>query len=270
MSNNYYYLVAGLPDLLLDDTKNLPDTDTILSEFNEQLKPEDKELLAIIRCQVDNKNLINILLKKDNYNKNGNFSKEELSMYIKTGDNLPEYMNAFLESHSDKPSLPEDQLENNLLRFFYDYVLCHKSDFIREWFLFELNTKNVITAISCRKYNYSLEENIININDTSSKIIKSTAQDFGIVSEFPEVEKINSLNQENLTDFEINLDHLRWNKLNEITEFSYFGIESILAFIIKLNIVERWKNLNAKEGKERLNQIVNSLTENFHLSEQTG
>lgn len=72
-----------------------------------------------------------------------------------------------------------------------------------------------------------------------------------------------SLGRESLTDFEKGLDTLRWDVLNELTSYSYFHIETILAFLIKLIMVERWKQLDSTAGREKLDRLTEELRAGF-------
>ena len=47
MSNQYYFLVSSLPDLLLSGQKFKTVYNEILAEINDELSPADRELLAL-------------------------------------------------------------------------------------------------------------------------------------------------------------------------------------------------------------------------------
>ena len=61
MAGQYYYLVSGLPDILLDAGRPVSATTEIMEELDEQLDSADRELLCLTRLTFDNRNLINIL-----------------------------------------------------------------------------------------------------------------------------------------------------------------------------------------------------------------
>ena len=45
------------------------------------------------------------------------------------------------------------EVENILHGLFYEFALQPKNEFIQNWFMFELDTKNILTAFNC-SYNF--------------------------------------------------------------------------------------------------------------------
>lgn len=278
MTNNYYFLVAGLPDLVLDEGKNVASFSEFMAELEDQISGADLELLRCIRFPVDNSNLIAILQNSNKeFDPRGNFSRDELSSAIKSGDGVPNYIMNFLEAYRENrlpfPSLiPEDQLN----WYFYEQMTAHQNQFIREWFTFELNLRNLITGINCRK---SLEHfdalssdrepaigsMLIGANDVAEMIQRSNAPDFGLSSQLHWVERVLNLSRSTLLEFEKGIDMLRWDMLNELTTFSYFNVETIIAFSLKLMMVERWKKLDVSAGKVILEMLVEELQATYSV-----
>ena len=62
---NYYCLVAGLPDLQMNITNNVPAMDTLLEELYATLTTKDVALLNLLRMQYDNHNLLAYLENKE-------------------------------------------------------------------------------------------------------------------------------------------------------------------------------------------------------------
>lgn len=278
MAKNYYYLVAGLPDLILDEGKLSLSFEDFVAEIEDQIAEPDMKLLQCIRLPFDNKNLITVLEKKDReFDPRGNFSEEEMNNALRDQENFPQYMQAFVEAWKEKQTLflglvPEDQIN----RLFYDSMASHKNQFIRDWFTFERDLRNLIAGLNSRK-NLShfdalkterespLSKILVGGNDVAETILRSNAPDFGISSVVPWVEKLFSISNLDIAGFEKGVDNLRWDMLNELTTFSYFQIETILAFCIKLTLVERWKSLDSKTGGEILEKLVEELKSGFSV-----
>ena len=74
-----------------------------------------------------------------------------------------------------------------------------------------------------------------------------------------------TLFDDTLLDLEKNIDLLRWDYLNELTVFTYFQIETILAFYIKLGIVERWQGLDPAVGEQHYTKLVEELKSGFYV-----
>ena len=64
------------------------------------------------------------------------------------------------------------------------------------------------------------------------------------------------------------VDRLRWDWLEENTVFDYFNIDFIFAYLCKLNILERWVNLNAEEGERIFRQLIADLKSDVSASNE--
>jgi hypothetical protein len=267
MPRSYYYLVAGLPDIVLDNTKKGLTLDAFISDVSEQIHENDVSLLSLFRLPFDNKNLVNLLEKQEKkFDERGNFSQDILEQEIKQPDSLPFYMKTFLEAYKEeKLPFPELSFEDQLNWLFYDEATDHDNPFIRDWLIFDLDLRSVLAGLNCRKMarnregDFSLAQSIICKNDVTELIHKSNAPDFSLSNKLPWIEKVVSLNSDDLVEYEKSIDTLRWDILNELTIFTYFQIETILAFIVKLDMVERWQKLDPETGKEKLEKLLSEL-----------
>ncbi|MFP4418386.1 MAG: DUF2764 family protein [Chitinivibrionales bacterium] len=278
MARNYYYLVSGLPDLILDGTKKPLGLVEFVDEVSEQLHPDDAQLFRYIRYPIDNRNLV-ALLKKDteSFDERGNFSREELEQEIRSPDRMPQYMTVFMEAHNEgKELFPGLTQLDQLSWLFYDWVLGVNNEFVREWFSFERDLRNVVAGLNCRKMrDTGVEEDscdlstaIVTRNTAAQSILKSNAPDFSLSSQLPWIERVIAMSEVGLVDFEKSLDQLRWDELNEFTTFTGFRMETILAFSIKVEMVERWQQLDSDVGKEKVERLIKELKAGFQMSKE--
>lgn len=276
MGQNYYYLVAGLPDIILDDGKLSVSFGGLIQELSEQVDASDRDLLKLLLLPFDNKNLINIIDKKDiAFDSRGFFSREELSEGVKNPDMLPGYMQEYIAAVNEgKEPFPGLAKEDQLTWLFYEEVTGHTNSFIAEWFSFERDLRNVIAGINYRKQLEHIEALgterekpvsaiVLGRNEIADAVLRSSTPDFGIGNSVPWIEQVLAASKGSLVEFEKAIDTLRWNILNDLTCFSYFSIETILAFVVKLVMVERWKSLDPEVGKERLDLLVKELCSGF-------
>ncbi len=63
----------------------------------------------------------------------------------------------------------------------------------------------------------------------------------------------------NIMDRERVLDNIRWEKADELSEFGTFGMDVIMAYLVKLGIVERWAKLDVVVGREMYDKLVRGL-----------
>ena len=81
--SKYYYLVAGLPELTLEDSKLSYTVADFKTELYPALSEDDKKLIDLFYLQFDNANVLKLLKDKDAaIDKRGNYSAEELAEYI--------------------------------------------------------------------------------------------------------------------------------------------------------------------------------------------
>jgi len=267
-TRNYYYLVAGLPDILLDEGKLKDGFADLRADIESNLHPDDVKLLKVLFLKFDNKNLLNLLTKSgEAFDLRGNFSPDFLEAEIKEPEKILPYLKNFITNFkSDNPSYPESGWENELETYFYEYLLSLKNQFLREWFSLELNFGNITTALNCRQHNLSYENEMIGSNFVVSSILRSNARDFGLTQDFPEIEPLlNAWESGNMLEREKAIDLMKWQWIDDQTFFEYFTIEKILGFMLHLEIVERWMLLDSKEGEKMVQDLLRKLVKSYEL-----
>ena len=279
MPKNYYYIVASLPDLIFDSPKKVVSLVDFIDEISELITSQHGSFLEPFRLAFDNKNLINLLEKRGKeFDVRGNYSKEKIEEEIKFPEDLPRYMLHFIEAYKEeKQPYPELSVADQLTWLLYNELTTHQNAFLSTWFTFDLNLRNLLAGLNCRKLteekqdasgDFSVTKSIIGSNEFADLIRKSRTPDFSLSLDYPWVEKVLSLSSENLVEFEKSIDTLRWDTLNEMTTFTYFQIETILAFCIKLNIVERWQRLKPEVGEEKLKRLLSDLESSYTIMEE--
>ena len=282
MARDYYYLVAGLPDILLDGGGECPPYAGFVPEVMEQVSEDDAGLFRWLRLPHDNRNLITLLEGKDReFDGSGNYSEEELRYEIETLDTIPRYMQVLIEAYrASTPLYQNITWEDQLNWLFYEETERIGNIFLREWFEFELNLKNLLVAVNCRRYGIPLEKRLtarmeqpeaqclVGRNEVAETIIGSNAPDFSITPLFPWVERVLSFDHTDPLSLEKDLDELRWEVLDEMTMFCYFQVETLLAFSVKLGITDRWRRLRPEVGGEMFNRLVADLEGGLKFPEE--
>jgi hypothetical protein len=266
LKKEYYCLVAGLPDLVFNQSTNQLSCSNFRDALKYQLSKTDFGLACLLYLEYDNRNLLNLIFKQNEpFNLNGNYNKDFLESEIKKPTEIPDYMFRFLQWEKNmevhKLNL---QTENKLYSFYYDYVVKTKNNFLNEWFRFELNIKNVLTVFNCKRYNYQLEKHLMLTGQNGllySMLINKPLKYEVFEEELPFAVQIFQIAESNLSPEgkEKAIDKIKWAYLDEHTFFHYFTIEKIFSYIIKLGIIERWMKLDAKTGKELLNKLIDEL-----------
>ena len=278
MKKNYYYLIAGLPELSLDDSK----LGITVREFRElyypDLSDDDRALLDLIYLNYDNANLLALLKDKEAaIVEGGLYTSEELLGIIEaaraeeTPDRqYPRYMYDFVAQMESEESAAEGIFpEDRLAQLYYAYAMSQGNAFVERWFAFNLDLNNFLTAITARRYDLDVKPLIVGDNEVAKALRTSNSRDFGltgVMDGFEEVMRISEI--ENLVERERKLDVLKWEWMEENSFFDYFTVEKLFAFLVKIQIIERWISLDAEAGGEMLRGMIRQLKEEVKVPQE--
>ena len=276
LKKNYYCLIAGLPDLIIDGYRKALTSLQFRLELVDQLNRPDYNLLELFYRQYDNKNLLNLLLQqKFQFDILGNYTENYLKNQIVEPTDIVEYMKMLISDFKsetfDKSPLHS---ENRLQELFYNDILKTNNDFIKQWFVFDRDTRNILTATNCHKYGYALEKHLIpdkKNNGLYEILLKEVLKPNMLADEDrPYLKQILQLAEStiNASEKEKAIDNIKWTFLDELTFFYYFTIETILSFVIKLNIIDRWNKLDSDTGKAFLERLINELEMSYSFPEE--
>ena len=145
--------------------------------------------------------------------------------------------------------------EANLTPEFYAAAISHRNHFIREYFRFDLNLRNAKVKYLNSSLGRPAGKDLMVLSDKDGEPIVLAFEEEGTVTSI--------LRGEDLLARERALDDLMWEKISEITVFDYFGIEAVLAFIAKMQVVARWYRLDEQHGREMFRKLVDEVRGTF-------
>ncbi|ERI88536.1 hypothetical protein HMPREF1981_00520 [Bacteroides pyogenes F0041] len=276
--SQYYYLVAGLPDISLEDNKLSYTVADFKKEIYGDLSASDQKLIDLFYLKFDNANVLRLLKDKEAaIDPRGNFSAAELFEYIsvlKEGGEIsskefPSYLSTFISDYLNAIIEPMVLQEDYLAALYYAYAMESGNEFVSSWFEFNLNINNILIALTARRFKWDFAHNIVGSTDISEALRTSNARDFGLSSEveyFENLLKISEITE--LVEREKKIDFLRWNWLENAIFFNYFTIERLFAFLLKLEMVERWISLDREKGNELFRNLIDSLKNEIEIPEE--
>lgn len=185
--DNYVYIVAGLPELVVRYEGSDFDYAAIKASVEELLSERDRETVA------------------------------------------------FLEEGFDETSLNGD---------FYAKAAASKNRFLREYFDFDGRLRNM-------KVDY-LAKRLGKKGDSYHVVLPE--------ADFEEEGRIRSIFEN--PDFvvrEQQIDELKWEKAEDIARMDYFNMNTILAFLVKAKMVQRWAELDKAKGQEMFQRLVKEI-----------
>ena len=267
--SKYYYLVAGLPELSLEDSKLSYTVADFRTEFYPYLSGEDKKLMDLFYLKFDNANVLKLLKDKDaSIDLRGNFSAEELMGYIsrmKEGDEVsesvfPSYLSAFISEYFSTSAGDDVLYENRLTALYYAYAMKCKNSFVSSWFAFNLTVNNILAALTARKFKMEVAPLIVGDTEVCEILRTSNARDFGLGSEVEYLEQLVKISETSeLLDRERKIDQLRWDWMEEATFFDYFTVERLFVFLQQLEMIERWISLDKERGSQMFRSMIAAL-----------
>lgn len=275
---NYYCLVAGLPDLRPDDMKGLLSPKELFDELNPQLSPADQLNFRLLMAKYDNQNFLTYLSNKEaDLNPDGLLSRDDWEYLVKLMDEndhpsdpllMPYWVRYYQLNHEEEIDAKGITREDYLAGLYFNYAMKSDTAFLKQWFEFNLNLNNLLIAILCRKHELDAVKSVIGSNEIATILRTSHSRDYGLSGIFDQLELVLRISEEpNLMDREKKLDALRWNWLEEHTFFNYFTIEKVLAFVLKSEMLNRWKLLSFEKGEAVFRELLDTIKQGVQLQE---
>lgn len=269
IKNNYYYLISGLPDIMPEDTKAPYTLDEFRSQLSNHLYTEDHDLLSLLFLPRDHENLLKLMDKEEIADLSpGNYSIDFLEEQIKEPLQLPSYLQRFIEHYQNEEKIfPDLSWKDQLTRLYYEFVTNSiHNDFLLQWFHFEQVVSNIEVAYATKRHEIDISQAIIGDQNMVEALKKSNLKSDSYIREIPYIDKIIRLCEaDNLKEREVGIDRIKWDFLDDITTFHYFTIEKILAYTLKLIMLNRWAELSPERGKEKIEKLIEDLQSGYDI-----
>ena len=266
---NYYCMIAGLPDIDLQDAKPGMTVEQMREQCGEQLTSQDKKLLFYFFLHFDCINLVKLLKNPEvNIDQWGNFTHEQLQDLITSATELnfnvhrfPAFMSVFAREYAfnkDKADyFPEDEIAFQFLN--YAIRTC-PNRMMRRWYKLNLDITNILTAMLARTQGWSVGDFVKGEGEVQEMIRENKTKDFNLTHELeyiPQLMKI--VEEDDPVRKEKMIDAFKWVWLDERTFFEPFSMEAVFAYLCKLQMQERWAKLDVEQGKETFQRIIDNL-----------
>ncbi len=145
--------------------------------------------------------------------------------------------------------------EENLTPEFYAGAVSHRNAFLREYFRFDLNLRNAKVKYLNKALGRPADKDVMVLPGRDGEPLELP---------FEEAETVESiLRGDDLLVRERALDDLVWDRISAMTVFNLFDIESVLAFIAKMQVVARWYRLDEQTGREMFRKLVDEVRGTF-------
>ena len=268
-NKNYYCLVASLREYTLEADKKGFDARAVIDEIREELNKSDRNALELFYGYYDIENIIGLKAGRSRFNVLGNFSREELEQQMARPTALPQYVAEVLRAYADPEneeavgrvdlSLP---IEHNLFTAYYKACAESGCGYLRAWAEFDRTLRNVCAAYAARRSGKDVDNVVVGGGVIAEALMRSSAADFGLKGEVDYLDEVMAAvaDEQNLVEKERKIDRIRWSMSDELAEKDYFNINTILSYLSKLNIVQRWFSLDERVGRAMYDELIASLS----------
>ncbi len=267
MAKNYYSLVAGLREYALEGEHKGFDAHYIIEEILEELSSSDTKSLKLLYTYYDVENIINLKSGRGKGSGVGNIPYEELEEELKSPSKLPKELADLILAYADSTHSDDFDLSINFEKALLNryYQLCRESKcrFLIEWGEFDRNLRNVCAAYTARRLALPIADYVVGDGYIVDALVRSSAADFGLKGEVEYIDLIMTAiaAEGNMIGKEHKIDNIRWTMSDELTTFDYFNINTLLAYLVKVNIIHRWVSLDRAKGQSMLRKLIDSFDE---------
>lgn len=138
---------------------------------------------------------------------------------------------------------------------FYRSALRHRLAFIRGYFAFDLDLRNAKVRYLNRQLGRPEEQDLVApAEDGTEEPLREFAEEAGVEA---------ALSETGLVEREKALDDLAWEKADRLSDFHYFDLSAVLAYVVKLSIANRWLALDEARGRELFRKLVDEVKGTF-------
>ena len=247
----YYFLASYLPEILRDDMKIRVSLGDLLEERFHIPEPDWKEIELVFLGR-DVLVLEKLLSGKTVSISHSLFSVEFWQDQIKSPKEGPEFVLDFLRS-TDLRSVGFKEIDRLYAGYFLHALGTTANEFARDYFIFQQNLRNVVAALRARQKGLDPSEYLIGDGEVVNILSSSTAEDFGLSLEFPWIESL--IKAETPHERQAMVEQIQWDYLDEHAGPDPFDFRVILAYLLKLEILERQLALSEDKGMEIVRRL---------------
>lgn len=297
----YHALIAGLPNLSIELGRAPYTQEEFYTELLEVLSGKDRERLDWLRLEQVNREFLALFRSgalaprtEDEESEAEELAhitlpiselrhistQASLGNRLRRSETVPSYMIRFLNeqyyqapegSEEEETSVPSSLLsdEDRLAQLYFASASGCKNAFLEDWFRFNQTLRNVLLVYTCRQLDWDPKHYIVGDSPIEEALLTSKAKDFGLGEEIPYMAQLIHIAEEkDIAKRERLIDVLRWQWLEEHTEWTVFDIENVLSYYLRLGIIERWQRLDEEKGKAIFRDIVMNLKQESNKSLQ--
>jgi hypothetical protein len=249
----YYFLAGYLPELHIDDRKIRVGITELKGE-QYYIPSDDWREVELILLGNDVFMIEKLLSGKTASVEHSLYDAEFWREQIKNPQEGPEFILNFLREFKAGDGNFGPREADRLYGAYYDYVSAEsRSVFLRHFFGFDRNLRNVLAAIRARQKGFSPSDVTVGEDEWVETLRGSSAEDFGLGREYPWVESLLAADHP-LRRQEV-IGQILWNLTDEISGDDPFHFNSVLSYALKVQMLEKRLSLSEEEGMAKVRRL---------------
>jgi predicted transport protein len=245
---NYYFLAPSLPPLML---RNRPDItfEELKARLRVNLNKEDEQLAKTLMRFTDVNNIRNLLMEEP-IDSRGSMTEKELDEALLIRSGLPDYVFDFL----DQFEKTQERIRNfsALSAQFFQEEIPRQKGFLKRYFTFEREWRLVLVGIRSKQLGRDLTKELQfeDLNDpfVAQILAQRDADRYEPPTEYQELRELIQASYPDAWEQHKAFAAYRFQKVEEIAEGSIFSIDVVLAYMVRLMIVEQYHELDEEKG----------------------
>lgn len=247
----YYFLASYLPELHRDDIKIRVSLGDLLEE-RYTIPEEDWNEIALVLLGRDVVIVERLLAGKSAPVEHSLYPLEFWRDQVKAPREGPEFILEYLKG-VDLQAFGVREIDR-LYGLYFDHVLeTTKSAFLRDYFSFQKDLRNVVAALRARQKGIEPAEGLVGEGELVETLGSSAAEDFGLGREYPWLEVLIKAEAPHRRQEE--MERILWEYLDDHAGADPFGFNVILAYLLKLEILHRRLALSEEQGMEKVRRL---------------
>ncbi len=252
--SNYYFLIAAFPPLSLETKPELSFKE-VKDLLRMNLRPKDYIQVQRLLRSIDLYN-IRALWLGEPFDEKGQFSKNELQEELLVRQTLPEYLIEYLAKYETT----EERLTffSSLYVALYQEMIPKARGFLKKYYEFDRELRLILGALRAKLAGKDLIREMQFEDPQDPLIAELLAQkDMPELIVAREYEDLKAKFMENITDpqkLSAAILQYKFDRIEEMDEEYKFGIDRVLNYIARLNVVEELFGQDKEKGMEALSQ----------------
>ena len=247
----YYFLIAYLPEIYRDDKKLKYRLADLLGEKS-HIAPKDWEDVELVLLKGDILQIEILLSGKETEVQFAAYGREFWKDQVKSPKEAPEWLSEFFEGLASEGFSPRSL--DRLYQAYFDFAIRKAfNPLLRAYLNLERDLRNILSAVRARRKGLAPSEYLVGEGDLQDILGRSNAEDFGLSEDYPWIRWI--FEAKGPQDMEETVQRIVWETIDGLIEPVQFEFDAVLAYLLKLQLLERVLGLNEEQGLDIVRRL---------------